>query len=84
MLNLYFFLIVAQCTEVWVHSWTYEDLNTYYTHIIQHFIPIKEGVKPFQWKLRKMHLKLKLVIQNEVKKLLDAKIIFKVLSPRKS
>ena len=57
-----------------VFSWTYEDLKTYDTNIIQHVIPIKYGVKP----LRKMHLKLEPLIQNEVKKLLDAKIIFKV------
>ena len=28
-------------------SWTYEDLKTYDTHIIQHIIPIKAGVKLF-------------------------------------
>ena len=27
--------------------WTYEDLKTYYTCIIQHIIPIKAGMKPF-------------------------------------
>jgi hypothetical protein len=38
-----------------VFSWTYEDLKTYDTCIIQHVIPIKEGVNPFQQKLRKIH-----------------------------
>ena len=61
-----------------IFSWTYEDLNTYDTSIIQHVIPIKAGVKPFQRQLRKMHPKLEPLIQNEVNKLLDAKIIFKV------
>ena len=61
-----------------IFSWTYEDLKTYDTHIIEHFIPIKAGVKLFQQPLRKMHPKLEPVIQNEVKKLLDAKIIFRV------
>ena len=31
-----------------VFAWTYEDLNTYDTKIIQHVILIKVGVKPFQ------------------------------------
>ena len=61
-----------------VFSWTYEDLKTYDIRIIQHIIPIKSGVKPFQQQLKKMHPKMEPLIQNEVKKLLDAKIIFKV------
>ena len=51
-----------------VFAWTYEELKTYDTKIIQHVIPIKGGIKPYQQPL----------IQSEVKKLLDAKIIFKV------
>ena len=35
-------------------------------------------MKPFQQPLRKMHPKMEPLIQNEVKKLLDAKIIFRV------
>ena len=31
-----------------VFAWTYEDLKTYDTNIIQHVIPLKEDVKPFQ------------------------------------
>ena len=61
-----------------VFAWTYEDLKTYDTRIIQHVIPIKVGVKPFQQPLRKMHPKLEPLIQSEVKKLLDAKIISRV------
>ena len=30
-----------------VFAWTYEDLKTYDTKIIQHVIPIKVGVKPY-------------------------------------
>ena len=56
----------------------YEDIKTYGTRIIQHVIPIKTGAKLFQQQLREMHLKLEPLIHNEVKKLLDAKIIFKV------
>ena len=61
-----------------VFAWMYEDLKTYDTKIIQHVIPIRTGVKPYLQPLRKMHPKLEPLIQNEVKKLLDAKIIFKV------
>ena len=31
-----------------VFSWTYEDLKTYDTNIIQHVIPIRSGIKPYQ------------------------------------
>ena len=61
-----------------VFAWTYEDLKTYDTKIIQHVIPIKVGVKPYQQPLRKMHPKLEPLIQSEVKNILDAKITFKV------
>ena len=35
-------------------TWTYEDLKSYDTNIIQHVIPLKEDAKPFQHKLRKI------------------------------
>jgi hypothetical protein len=38
-----------------VFAWTYDDMKTYDTRIIQHVIPIKEGVKPFQQNLIKIH-----------------------------
>ena len=31
-----------------VFAWTYEELKTYDTNIIQHVIPIRVGVKPYQ------------------------------------
>ena len=62
----------------YVFSWNYKQLKMYNTKIIQHVIPIKVGVKPYQQPLRKMHPKLEQLIQSEVKKWLDAKIIFKV------
>lgn len=65
-----------------VFAWTYDDLKTYDTQIIQHVIPTKEGAKPFQQKLRKLHPALKPLIQKELKKLLDACIIFKVRHSR--
>jgi hypothetical protein len=34
-----------------VFAWSYRDLKTYDTRIIQHIIPLKPEVKPFQQKL---------------------------------
>ena len=45
-----------------VFAWTYEDLKTYDTNIIQHVIPIRSGIKPYQQPLRKMHPKLEPLI----------------------
>jgi hypothetical protein len=58
-----------------VFAWTYEDLKTYDTNIIQHRIPLKVGSKPFRQKLRQVNPILFPVIEKELKKLLDAKII---------
>jgi hypothetical protein len=35
-----------------VFAWTYEDLKTYDTAVIEHKIPLKEEAKPFRQKLR--------------------------------
>jgi ribonuclease HI len=35
-----------------VFAWTYEDLKTYDTSVIEHKIPLKEEAKPFRQKLR--------------------------------
>jgi hypothetical protein len=61
-----------------IFSWTYEDLKTYDTKIIQHIIPIKPQTKPFQQKMRKMHPSLEPQVKEELNKLLVAKIIFPV------
>ena len=58
-----------------VFAWSYEDLKTYETNIIQHKVPLKTNVKPFKQKLRRINIILFPVIEKEVKKLLDAKII---------
>jgi hypothetical protein len=50
----------------------------YDTRIIQHTIPLRPEVKPFQQKLRKFHPSLEPLMQKELKTLLDAKIIFQV------
>jgi hypothetical protein len=38
-----------------VFAWTYEDLKTYETSIIEHKIPLKEEVNPFRQKLRQIN-----------------------------
>jgi hypothetical protein len=58
-----------------VFSWTYEDLKTYDTTIINHNIPLKEEAKPFRHKLGQINPMLLPIMKREVKKLLDAQII---------
>jgi hypothetical protein len=58
-----------------VFSWTYEDLKTYDTSIIEHNIPLKEEAKSFRQKLRQINPMLLPIMEKEVKKLLDAQII---------
>ena len=60
---------------VYVFAWSYEELKTYDTNIIQHKFPLNPNVKPFRQKLRRINPALFPVIEKEVKKLLDAKII---------
>jgi hypothetical protein len=35
-----------------VFAWSYDDLRTYDTSVIEHKIPLKHGIKPFRQKLR--------------------------------
>jgi hypothetical protein len=58
-----------------VFSWTYENLRTYNTSIIEHKIPLKEEAKPFRQKLRQINPMLLPTMEKEVKKILDAQII---------
>jgi hypothetical protein len=58
-----------------VFAWSYEEMRTYDTFVIEHKIPLKPSVKPFQQKLRQINPILLPVIEREVKKFLDAKII---------
>ena len=58
-----------------VFAWSYEDLKEYDMSIIQHTIPIKPGEKPFKQKLRRINPKLLPIIEKEIKKLFDDKII---------
>jgi hypothetical protein len=50
-------------------------LKSYDTSIIQHGIPIKEDQKPFRQKLRRINPKLLPLIEREIKKMYDDKII---------
>jgi ribonuclease HI len=58
-----------------VFSWKYEDLITYDTNIIEHNIPLKEETKSFRKKLKQINPIFLPIIEKEVKKLLNAKII---------
>jgi hypothetical protein len=58
-----------------VFAWTYEDLRTYDTSVIEHKIPLKEEAKPFRKKLRQINPTLMPIMEREVKNMLDAQII---------
>ena len=58
-----------------VFSWTYDDLKVYDLGVIQHTIPIQKNPKSFKKKLRRMNPLLLPLIEKEIKKLFDAKII---------
>jgi hypothetical protein len=55
-------------------SWTYNDLRAYRGDVIQHDIPLTEGAKPFQQKIRHINPKLENQIQKELQKMVDAGI----------
>ena len=61
-----------------VFAWTYDDMKTFNTQVMQHIILIKQESKPFQQKLRKYHPSLEPTIKKELNKLLAAKIIFPI------
>ena len=50
-----------------VFAWSYEDLKSYDTSVIQHTIPLKEDKKPFKQKLRRVNLVLLPLIENKSK-----------------
>lgn len=41
-----------------VFSWSYDDLKTFYTTIIQRNIPLKGAVKPYKHNIRKLKPRL--------------------------
>ena len=38
-----------------IFAWSYHDLKTYDTSMIQHKIPLKPNTKPFKQKLRRLN-----------------------------
>eukprot|EP00253_Pinus_taeda_P002880 PITA_02880 len=58
-----------------VFAWSYEDLKSYDTSIIQHTIPLKENQKPFKQKLRRVNPVLLPLIEKELKRMYEAGII---------
>jgi hypothetical protein len=61
-----------------VFAWSYEDLCGFDPALIQHAIPIKEGIKPVRKKQRPINPALEATIQKELEKLLKVGIIFLV------
>ena len=55
--------------------WIYSDLKAYDTSIIKHTIPLKKDEVPFKQKLRRMNKKMLPLIEKEIKKLFETKII---------
>ena len=58
-----------------VFAWSYEDLKSYDTYVIQHTIPLRENKKPFKQKLRRVNPVLLPLIEKEVKRMYEAGII---------
>ena len=58
-----------------VFAWSYEDLKSYDTSIIQHTIPLKENQKPFKQKLRRINPVLPPLIEKDIKRMYEAGII---------
>jgi hypothetical protein len=50
-----------------VFAWSYEDLKTFDTGIIQHKISLKDGSKPFTKKIRQFNPMLMSIIEKELK-----------------
>ena len=61
-----------------VFAWYYEDLHGFDPSLIQHAIPIKEGIKPVRQKRRPINPALEETIQKELEKHLKDGIILPV------
>ena len=61
-----------------VFAWTYGDLKTFDTSVMQYVIPLEKEAKPSQQNLCKMHPSLEPLVKKELNKMLDAKIIFPI------
>jgi hypothetical protein len=65
----------------YVFSWSYEDLCGFNHSLIQHDIPIKEGMKPVRKKQRPIKSAFKATIQGELENFLKVGIIFPIKYP---
>ena len=61
-----------------VFTWSYEDLKSYDTEIIQHKIPLKENQKPSRQKFHRINPVQLPLVEKEIKKMYDAGIIVHV------
>ena len=58
-----------------VFAWSYDVPKLYEKSTIKHAIPLKEGAWLHRQKLRNVNLKLAPLVQKELQKMVDAKII---------
>ena len=58
-----------------VFAWSYKDLKSYETEIIQHKIPLKENQKLFKQKLRRINPVQLHLVEKEIKKMYEDGII---------
>jgi len=58
-----------------VFAWSYEELKSYDTSIIQHIIPLEENQKPLKQKLKIINPVLLPLIEKEIKRMYEARII---------
>jgi hypothetical protein len=58
-----------------IFAWSYEDLKVFDTEIIRHKIPLKPRSKPVKQKFKKFNPLLLPIIEKEMKRLLEEKII---------
>jgi hypothetical protein len=68
-----YFELMKQYLDIF--TWSYEDLKVFDTEIIQHKIPLKPGSKPVKRKFRQFNPLLLPIIEKDMKRLLEAKII---------
>jgi len=58
-----------------IFALSYEDLKTFDADIIHHNIPLKVGENPFRKKIRQSNPLLMSIIEKELKRMLDSKVI---------
>ena len=58
-----------------IFAWSYSDLKTYDKGVMEHKIPLKTDAKPVIQKMRHINPMLLPIIEKEIKKLWEARII---------